>query len=211
MASVNITPFVEAKFWQLLEQQRLNDRSQFVREGFFDEVPLYSRYSQLKFLEERFLGYSRKEIDSVMIKFGLHYLEIILDKCVPKENFLAALTVRNSSGKNFRLLPSIFVCHGRVEELLDGRLELVPPKSVFAKRLETIVSDIAGPNRYHVLQDSLTVPRDVRVFVGPRHLSNSLMVGVDAFMRINEPRNARTTRLRSASTRNRGKPELPSA
>jgi len=40
----------ESKFWKILEKEGLADLSQFHRFGFFDEVPFYSRHSQVSFL-----------------------------------------------------------------------------------------------------------------------------------------------------------------
>src|SRR5438105_2600018 len=42
----------ETKLWKVLEKNQLADLSQFHRPHFFEEVPIYSRYSDISFLQE---------------------------------------------------------------------------------------------------------------------------------------------------------------
>jgi hypothetical protein len=53
-------------FWDILKRERLVDFSQFHKSGFFDEVPLFSRKSDLEFLAE--LG--SDQANSVLLNFA---------------------------------------------------------------------------------------------------------------------------------------------
>lgn len=191
MERLRLSAKIREGFRRLLEEQKLDDLSQFFRDGFFDEIPLYSRYSQLSFLEYLEVG----RADAVLIRLSLDYLDRIIHHAGPKSKFLAAVTVANTGTKKDYLQPSIFVCHGRIDELLKGRLMLRAPKSVFANRLKKIVDEVAGASRYHVLQDTRTIPRKVRVFISPKHLPHPRMVGIDELVPERTPANGRPTRV----------------
>src|SRR5438128_6904528 len=64
----------ESKFWKILEKEGLADLSQFHRFGFFDEVPFYSRLSQVSFLR----GLSRDGADRVLLEFALKFLKALI-------------------------------------------------------------------------------------------------------------------------------------
>jgi hypothetical protein len=152
---------------------------------------LYSHYSQLSFLE--YLKVDRA--DGVLIRLSLDYLDRIIHHAGPKSKFLAAITVANTGTKKDYLQPSLFVCHGQIDELLKGRLVLRAPKSVFANRLKKIVGEVAGITRSHILQDTQTIPWTVRVFLGPEHLPHPRMVGIDELVPERTPASGRPTRV----------------
>jgi hypothetical protein len=189
MERVKLTAGLRRSFARVLERQKLDALDQYYRQGFFDEVPLYSRYAELSFLDK----YSKEEANALLLGLSLDYLDRVIRHDIPKAPFLAAITAW-SCPKSEYLVPGIFVCHGQVDELLRGRLVLRPPKSAFASRIRSVVNETHGPDLYHVLQDTQTVPRDVRVFIAPRKLPSPMMVPIDELARTVHPGNGRATR-----------------
>lgn len=187
-------PEYTQRFADVLAEERLDDLSQFYREGFFDEIPLYSRSSQVAFLD----ALDRRTADRVILGLGLTYLDELVQFGHPAAEFLAAVTVFDF-GKNERLVPGIFVCHGKVDEVLKGRLRLRAPKSVFGARVSRIVSELGGAERYEVLQDTLSVPRKVKVFIGCKSHPDPQMVAISAFK-------GRDREARGAGTKDRPAP-----
>jgi hypothetical protein len=145
--------------------QGLEDLSLFHRDDFFEEVPLFTRSTDIAFLAR--LG--REDADACLLDFGLKYLDGVLRYRVPRRAFFAAITIVDY-GKSQPLVPSIFVCNGGIGERLRGRLILRPPTTAFAARIASAVGSLDGPGRHRVLQDTLTVPRKTRVFVGRKGL-----------------------------------------
>ena len=170
-------PKLARAFRSILAEEGLLNLSQFDEPGFFDELPLYSRISQLEFLLDGGTPLSG-DIDRAVIAFSLDYLDLLLQDARPRGSFLAALTFLKPS-KDDPIVPSIFVCQGHVEERLVGRLVLDAPKDPLA---EDVKAHLAGPGdsvSYDVLQDTRTVPGECRVFVGRRFPSNLLLLTID--------------------------------
>jgi hypothetical protein len=177
MERMRISPKYAGSFRRVLEMEGLLDVSQFDQPGFFDEIPLYSRTSQLSFLP----GLAARryaEIDRLLLEFSLNYLDWLLLYARPREPLFAALTFFKP-GRADPMVPSIFVCHGKVEENLLGHLSLQAPRSPLASRLKKDMTRTGDTNRYIVLQDDTTISGEVRVFVGERSSVNLCMVTID--------------------------------
>ncbi len=167
------TATLARSFRGVLAEGNFLDLSPFGELGFFDEAPLYSRYSQLDFLKDR----PAAEIDRIVFNFALDYLDFLLRDCRPRGSFLAALTILKPSRKD-PIVPSIFVCHGQVEERVSGRLPLDEPNSRSARLIQKLLGDSQDSADYEILQDTRTISPEVRVFVGPRSPANLLMVTI---------------------------------
>ncbi len=151
----------ESKFWKILEKEGLADLSQFHRFGFFDEVPFYSRLSQVSFLR----GLSRDGADRVLLKFALKFLKALIWYETPQWPFLASITVWNES-EDEPIVPSLFICSGNVTEHLGERLALRQPKKAATKRIRALVKQLRMVDALNVLEDDSTMADRTRAFVG---------------------------------------------
>ncbi len=166
----------ESLLWRVLAKQRLADFSQFYTAGFFDEVPFYSRYADVEFLKKR--GIAKANV--ILVEFSLKYLNALAAYDAPQLPFLAAITVRRCGTREL-LLPHVFVCHGECEERLSGHLVLRAATSSFGTAIGRLVN-AARPGAYQVLEDDLTVPGQVRVFIGHRAKAHPESVAIDSFL-----------------------------
>jgi Immunity protein 15 len=158
---MTFTDHYESKLWKIIEKEGLADLSQFHRFGFFDEVPLYSRLSQVSFLRDL----SRDRADGTLLEFALKFLKALIWYETPLWPFLASVTVWNDSEEEL-IVPNLFVCSGKVEELNGERLELHQPKKSASKRIRTLVKRLHMMESLEVLEDSSTLPDMTRSFVG---------------------------------------------
>jgi len=147
----------ESLFWQMLEKNRLVDLSQFHKPGFFEEVPLYSRFADVAFLED----YRPDEANAMLLRFSLKYLRSLISYEEHVTPFLAAITVSNFSPGD-PIVPNLFVWSRPVPELYD-KLRLSEPSTPFSKRIKRFVSRSDAHDRHAVLQDT----EMARVFVAP--------------------------------------------
>ncbi|HUY33484.1 MAG TPA: hypothetical protein VMV69_12105 [Pirellulales bacterium] len=166
----------ESLLWRVLAKQHLADFSQFYAAGFFDEVPFYSRYADVDFLKK--LGIAKA--NALLIEFSLKYLNALTAYDTPRAPFLAAITVREC-GKRDLLVPHLFVCHAECEEHLRGQLVLHSTTSSFGAALGRRV-DAARPSVYQVLEEDLTVPGQVRAFIGHRTPMHPQSMPIDFFL-----------------------------
>ena len=95
---------------QVLKQEHLADPSIFFRTGFFDEIPLYSRYEQV----EPFVGKTSTP-DVLLLGLALDYLEEVASYAKARSTFLAAITILDDRDFD-QIVPNVFVCHGRVKQ-----------------------------------------------------------------------------------------------
>ena len=58
------------------------------------------------------------------------------------------------------------------------------------------MSSSPGTDRYEVLEDTRTIPRKVRVFLGPKHLPSPMMVSIETLIPERTPGNGRAKRVR---------------
>jgi hypothetical protein len=148
----------DARLWNLLEKRKLADLSQFHQQGFFDEVPLYSRKSDVDFLPDD------ESANEVLLGFALKFLKSVVAYEQHREGYFAAITIWDFSED--RLVPNIFVwCHA--VQGLEKKLALVPVTSSFGKRTKKLVSKLRLGDQFSVLEDTLTEPGTKRVFIAP--------------------------------------------
>lgn len=166
---------VRSRLDRLVKRQTLDDSAQFTRGAFFGELPFYSRYQEIAFLEE----FGREVSDRLLVAYGLDYLDKLLDELAPAEPFLAALTI-DRAGRSTPLVPHVFVSHGEATKTLPGHLSLRAPSTVLARYVERLVGSFDDTVRFQVLEDFLTVPRHPRVFVGPRWSAAPAWVTIEA-------------------------------
>ena len=164
----------DSKLTRILKRQKLYDLSQYLKADFFDEIPFYARYAEVSFLKP--LG--REEADKILIEFSLQYLEALVQYTRLQAMSLATVTVVDLGESDF-LVPNIFVCNGLVEKRLKGKLVLQEPKKLFSMRILKIVENLGLADKYQVLEDELTIPGGIRVFIGHRVSPNS--IGIDSF------------------------------
>jgi hypothetical protein len=176
MANMKTSNEFESKLWQVMEKETLADLAQYHRPNFFDEVPVYSRLSEVGFLKR--LGADRA--DSILLAFALKFLKAIVWYESPRWPFFAAVTIWNNPEDHF-IVPNIFVCNGKVEERLAGRLVLEEVKSPASKRIKRLFSRLRMPDPLQVLEDRITTPDLSRVFIGYMIPPYPKMVTVHAF------------------------------
>jgi hypothetical protein len=149
----------DTKLWAVLERAKLGDLSQFHRQGFFDEVPLYSRESEVGFLRN-----GVKE-DEVLLSFALRFLRSVIAFDQHRDGYFAAITVWDFS--DALLVPNLFVWCGPVG-VLEAKLVLRKVDTEFGKRISALVPRLGLATRFSVLEDTHTDPDTARVFIAPR-------------------------------------------
>ena len=167
---------------QVLEPEGLADPSRFVAGDFFDEIPLYSRYAQV----EPFLR-GKRSPDNVLLDMALEYLAEVCGEAKLRRGFVAAITIPDDAipgdaipdEKEFRyLVPSLFVCKGNIRRRLNG-LRLRKPLTAFGKRIAAVLKQVDPKSTFGILEDTLTVPGQPRVFISyPNMLDQVVSVGV---------------------------------
>jgi hypothetical protein len=152
------SPAVKAQFDKVLKAEHLeNVASAFGDPDFFDEVPLYSRYQQVEFLKRH------GSVDALLIGLALDYLDRVRNEVKLPSKRLVALSV--SRDDDDYIVPSIFVCNRDIKNRLK-ELRLSAPSRGLGKQIEALVKKTDRGAAYCVFEDDLTVPDDVRVFIG---------------------------------------------
>ena len=163
-----ISSKIKKKFEDVLREELLDDLSIYRKPHFFDEIPLYSRDKQVEFLKA--FG---NEANLLLIEFSLEYLRrVVFDSHSKVARFIAITVARPENGEY--VIPRIFVCNGNVREKL-GELQLLPPEDRFARQISDLVHKAAPTTEFNVLQDKLTIPGDVRVFISYKSLPMGLV------------------------------------
>ncbi len=165
----------ESKLWKVLEKEQLADLSQYHRFGFFDEVPLYSRLSQVSFLSN--LG--REKANGVLLAFGIKFLNALVGYDAPQWPFLASLTIWDEAGEGL-IVPNIFVCSGPVEEELRSQLRLHAVKAAFSRRIKKLLTRLRMTDLFQVLEDDSTLAEMTRAFIGHKSALHTNMVTIDS-------------------------------
>jgi len=162
-------------FADLIREEGLADPAQFLKDGFFDEIPFYSRYDQLPPAEAA----GHAEVDVILIKSCLDYLDRLLSNGRPTAPLLAAITVVRE-GRGEPIIPSLFACYGleQVQSALRG-LPLLRPRSSLGLHLGKMLKTIGASDGYGLLQDSATVPGRPRIFIVGRHPPFPEVIGLD--------------------------------
>jgi hypothetical protein len=152
---------------RVLTHEHLDDVSLFFEPGFFDEIPLYSRYKQI----EPFIGNTAAP-ERVLLGLALDYLKDVTGRAKPRNKFLAAITVLDD--KDFdQIVPNVFVCNGQVRQRLHN-LCLHDPVTPFGKRMTRVLKLLDPKHEFQLLEDTSTVPGHVRAFIGYRSASGKV-------------------------------------
>ena len=131
----------ESRLWAILAKDGLADLSQFHRSGLFDEVPLFSRESDIGFLSDR----PTSEANKVLLGFALKFLKAVVSYEGHRSQFVAAITVWGPTEED-RVIPNLFVWSGSVHKL-RSKLVLEWPTTPFARRIKRLVP--ARHTHYH--------------------------------------------------------------
>jgi hypothetical protein len=168
-----ISDEIKRKFDAVLEKEHLSDiPATFGDADFFDEVPLYSRYNQVKFLE------NYGDVNGLLLELAVSYMDRVTSETHPRKRFVA-ITVMQDDSKEY-LVPAIFVCNSHVKQKLkELRLSLSSAGSV-GSQVKSLIKSSKYPTALSVLEDHTTVPGDVRVFIGYKSPPNDL-VPLDEF------------------------------
>jgi hypothetical protein len=182
---MKIDPNMESRLWSVLQDEGLADLSQYDRLGFFDEVPLFSRFEQVAFLESLTVARANR----ILLAFGLKVLNAIVAYDLSKKPFFAALTFWDEMAAPW-LVPHLFVCCGEVKEKLRGELELLSVTSPLSLRLARWLNDIDAQDRFQIYEDRTTEPSVARVLIGHRRPMFPQMVSLESF--VVEPKRRKT-------------------
>ena len=151
---------------RVLAKERLDDMSVFFEPGFFDEIPLYSRYAQI----EPFIS-NADSPEGVLVGLAIACLEEIVGRSKPRAMFLAAITILDD--KDFdQIVPNVFVCHGQVRQRLRG-LSLHAPSTSFGNRMASILRRLDRRHKFQLLEDTSTVPDHAGVHKLSQHAGES--------------------------------------
>jgi hypothetical protein len=165
----------ESRLWKLLEENRLADLSQFHQPGFFDEVPLYSRASDVDFLPA-----DEHEASGILLRFALKYLKSVVAYEPHRTGFVAAITVWNFS--DAPLVPNLFIRCGDVRGL-KKKLALRAVATPFGKQLKKLVPRLNAAEQLEVFEQTSTEPDTIRVFIAPARPPYHGFVTLDHFRR----------------------------
>jgi hypothetical protein len=159
---MRIPSILKARLDWLAKRHGWDDVASFSEPGFVGELPLYSRYQEIEFLEE----FGRDFADTIMVTYGLETIDLLVNQIAFTKPFLLALTLERTEPTS-PIIPKLFVCHRTDCDKLGEHLLLGPPRGPFANR----VLDIIGKREksLQVLQDDVTVPSHPRLFVAHRH------------------------------------------
>ena len=175
MGSMNNGNNYESRLWGLLEEEKLADLSQFHQRGFFDEVPLYSRESDIDFL-----GDGKKTASEILLRFALKFLKSVIAYEEHHTGYFAAITVWSLSADP--LVPNLFVWCGAVREL-EKKLALTVVTTPFGKQIKKLVQRLHLGESFEVLEDISTVPDTTRVFIAPVRPPYEGFVALDTLRR----------------------------
>lgn len=157
MGSMNDASQYESRLWTLLETKQLADLSQYHRAGFFDEVPLYTRESEVAFLPD-----DDHDANRILMGFALKFLKAVVAYEGHRSGYVAAITVCDFP--ETRIVPSLFVwC--RPPRKLQQQLVLATAATPFGKQIKKLTSSLRLGDGFRVLEDTLTMPETVRAFV----------------------------------------------
>jgi len=148
----------ERRLWEVLEKEKLTDLSQFHRVG-FDEVPLFSRESDLEFLPQE-NGAARE----MLLRFALKFLNAVIAYEKHPTGYFAAITLWDVPSE--RLVPNLFAWCGNTGRLKE-KLALDHATTPFAKGIKKVLPKLHLVEKLEVREDTSTDPDATRVFVAP--------------------------------------------
>ncbi|ODT96809.1 MAG: hypothetical protein ABS79_07815 [Planctomycetes bacterium SCN 63-9] len=158
---INATVY-DANFWDILTRGRLVDLSQFHKPDAFEEVPLFTRYSELDFLN----GKTSSEINSILLRFALKFLKTIILYEEHRTHYLAAITIWEPLDSDDPIVPNLFFWSGKADRVknLKKQLPLDRVSTPFGRKIKQLAGAGAHP-RFDVLEDHSTIPGESRIFV----------------------------------------------
>jgi hypothetical protein len=148
----------ESKFSDIIVKEHLVDLSQFHKSRFFDEVPLFSRESEIAFLSR----HTEDEASVILLWFALRFFHSVISYKKHRAAYFAAITVWNYSETD-PFIPNLFVCSGCIPRL--KKLVLNEATTQFGKRIKRLVSRLGLRVRFEVLEDNSTNRDMQRVFI----------------------------------------------
>ena len=176
----------ESRLWGLLEEGKLADLSQFHQPGFFDEVPLYARESQIGFLPA-----DEQTANEILLRFALKFLTSVVAYEKHRKGYFAAITLWTAPAGP--LVPNLFVWSGPVRGL-KAKLALHAVRDPFGKQIKKLVQKAHLGEPFDVYEDSSTVAETARVFIAPAHAPYRGFAVLDTFRRPVEPQKRRSLR-----------------
>ncbi len=175
MGSMNNGNAYESRLWRLLEKDNLADLARYHQRRFFDEVPLFSRDSDIDFLPK-----AKKAARGILVTFALKFLQSVIAYEQHPSGYFAAITLWNLSADAF--VPNLFAWCAPIRELED-KLELSLGTTPFAKETKKLVNGLRLSETFKVLEDSRTDPDSPRVFIAPAHPPYRGFAALDTFRR----------------------------
>jgi hypothetical protein len=170
------TTKIESQLWKLLEKGQLTDLSQFHQPGFFDEVPLYSRQSDVDFLPD-----DKNEANEILLRFALKFLKSVVAYEQHRTGYVAAITVWNFS--DALLVPNLFIWCDALRGL-KKKLTLQAVTTAFGKEMKQLTQRLNRDEKFEVLEDASTLPETTRVFIALARPPYSGLAALDYFRRL---------------------------
>jgi hypothetical protein len=167
---------IESRLWKLLEKEHLTDLSQFHQPGFFDEVPLYSRQSDVDFLPD-----DKNEANEILLRFALKFLKSVVAYEQHRTGYFAAITVWNFS--DALLVPNLFVWCDALRGLKE-KLTLQAVATSFGKEMKRLTPKLDRRQLFDVLEDASTLPETTRVFIALAQPPYSGLATLDSFRKL---------------------------
>src|SRR5436309_2732485 len=142
MEHMNNNNHVESRFWKILTREHLVDLSQFHKTRCFDEVPLFSRESDIAFLSE----YTSEQANTMLLHFALKFLTSVVSYEEHRTAYFAAITVWSLSESD-PFIPYLFVWSGPIRRL-GKKLVLDEATSPLGRKIKRLVSKLCLRNRF---------------------------------------------------------------
>ncbi len=176
MNALYVAPQIAKRFQNVLREEGLFNYPQFFKSTGAKELPLFSRDSQVDFLNTL----TDEEADGVVMKLALAYLEKVM-RAKPPLDFLAAITFLECDDDKL-LVPHIFVYTGSTQELYS-QIELEEPSSSMSERLIKALQRVGVEKQYDVLQDSSAIVECARIFVGHKLHPKASLIPMQSYKR----------------------------
>jgi hypothetical protein len=151
----------ENRLWKILEKEQLADLSQFHKRGACDEVPLFSRESDIEFLWKE----EGRAANAILLQFALKFLKAVIAYEEHRSGYFAAITVWSIAAEP--LVPHLFVWCKNVRQLKKS-LVLDTAANPFAKQISKLVSRLHLGERFETCQDASFLADATRVFIAPQ-------------------------------------------
>ena len=172
---------------KVLKKNRLAEVSQFHAPGFYDEIPLYTRESDVSFLATSPLSNGNR----ILLEFAVKYLESVIWYKQHKTPYFAAISVWECPSDEL-VVPHLFAWADSRRKLTEA-LRLHAVRTPFGRKIRRLVSQLASSQELDVREETSTVAEMSRVFIGP-----------------SEPLYANLMTVRMLSKRRRSAPTVPS-